>query len=221
MLKKWSINGNPYVGVYSFCSSELCVLPHMSEKKDQESFAEALKCEIVISNIGGSPILGSLLAGNDNGFLLTNFATKEDISLLRKWANVKVIQDKLNAIGNLVLANNSTALVHPGLSKRSVKLVEDVLDVEVYKGTIAGKGTVGMLGCATNRGVLVHPKLTPDELEHLKTAFGNITIDIGTVNYGSPYIGAAMVANKHGAMIGLETTGVEMNRIEHALGYLD
>jgi len=221
MLKKWRINGNPYIGVYSFCSNDLCVLPLSCGKKDKKHFSEALRCEILASNIGGSPIVGSLCTGNDSGVILTNFAERDDIALFKQWTQVEVIQDRLNAVGNLVLANNSAALVHPDLTNRSVQLIEDALDVEVYKGTIAGKGTVGMLGCATDKGVLVHPKVRTDELELLKTAFGIITIDIGTVNYGSPYIGAAMVANRNGAVVGLETTGVEMNRIEHSLGYLD
>ncbi|HID71400.1 MAG TPA: translation initiation factor IF-6 [Thermoplasmata archaeon] len=220
MLKKWSISGNSYVGVYTFCSNDFVLLPLISTEKDKEHFVEALECEAVFTNIGGSTILGSLCAGNDHGVLLTNFAEEEDINLLKKWTNVARIDDRLNAIGNLVLANNRAAVVHPELSKHTVKLVEEMLDVEVYKGTIAGKGNVGMLGCATDRGVLLHPKVREDEIRLLKNAFGDVEIDIGTVNYGSPYIGAAMVANKHGAVVGLETTGVELNRIEHTLGYL-
>ncbi len=221
MISKWSIDGNPFVGVYTFCSNEFAVLPVSSEEKDRKAFSESLECEVLVSNIGGSPIVGSLTAGNDHGLVLTSFASSEDLALFRKYTNVAIIGDKLNAVGNLVLANNRAAVVHPKLRKRSVTIIEDVLDVEVYKSTISGKGTLGMLACATDKGALIHPKATEDELEVLKSAFGDIELQIGTVNYGSPYIGAAMVANRKGAMVGLETTGVELNRIEHTLGYLD
>lgn len=43
---------------------------------------------------------------------------------------------------------------------------------------------------------------------------------IGTVNHGFPMIGSGLVANDHGALIGRLTTGIEMGRIDEALGFL-
>ena len=43
---------------------------------------------------------------------------------------------------------------------------------------------------------------------------------IGTVNHGSPVIGSGLIANSKGAIIGNQTTGIEMGRIEEALGFL-
>jgi translation initiation factor 6 len=43
---------------------------------------------------------------------------------------------------------------------------------------------------------------------------------IGTVNHGDPMIGTGLVANSKGAIIGRNTTGIEMGRIEEALGFL-
>lgn len=42
-------------------------------------------------------------------------------------------------------------------------------------------------------------------------------VSIGTVNHGVPYVGAGMVANGKGAIMGSKTTGIEMGRIEDAL----
>ena len=44
---------------------------------------------------------------------------------------------------------------------------------------------------------------------------------IGTVNHGYPVIGSGLVANTKGAIIGKLTTGIEMGRIEEALGFLE
>ena len=48
----------------------------------------------------------------------------------------------------------------------------------------------------------------------------DVNVMIGTVNHGSPVIGSGLVANTKGAIIGNLTTGIEMGRIEEALGFL-
>ena len=45
-------------------------------------------------------------------------------------------------------------------------------------------------------------------------------MEIGTVNYGTSFLGSGVVANSKGALIGNATTGIETNRVEWALGYL-
>ena len=41
-----------------------------------------------------------------------------------------------------------------------------------------------------------------------------------TANYGTAQIGACLIANTRGAVIGSKTTPIEMGRIEEGLGYL-
>ena len=43
---------------------------------------------------------------------------------------------------------------------------------------------------------------------------------VGTVSFGSPYVGAGVCASNKGAISGTQTTGPELNRIEDALGFL-
>jgi translation initiation factor 6 len=76
-----------------------------------------------------------------------------------------------------------------------------------------------MCGAATNRGILVHPRASVSEIDQLENLFG-LSVDIGTVNFGSPLIGSGLLANSHGYLAGSETTGPELGRIEDALGFL-
>ncbi len=48
-----------------------------------------------------------------------------------------------------------------------------------------------------------------------------VPADIGTINYGGPLVGSGLLANAHGYVVGQETTGPELGRIEDALGYID
>jgi len=111
-------------------------------------------------------------------------------------------------------------LVHPDIKDKSIKNIEDVLDVPVTRGTIAGLKTVGMSAVVTAKGLLCHPKTSYEELRVLEKVFG-VPVMIGTINHGSPVIGSGLVANSKGAIIGSLTTGIEMGRIEEALGFLD
>ena len=43
---------------------------------------------------------------------------------------------------------------------------------------------------------------------------------VGTVNFGSPYVGSGCVSTDKGAWAGSQTTGPELNRIEDALGLI-
>ena len=112
------------------------------------------------------------------------------------------------------------ALIHPDIKEKSRKQIEKALGVPVKKGTIASLKTVGMAAVVTNKGCLCHPKITEEEKQHLEDLF-EVNVMIGTVNHGYPMIGSGLVANTKGAIIGNRTTGIEMGRIEEALGFLD
>jgi len=73
-----------------------------------------------------------------------------------------------------------------------------------------------MAAVATNKGMLCHPKIEDEEKKKLEELF-DVPVDIGTVNHGIPYVGAGVVANANGAIMGSKTTGIEMGRIEDAL----
>ena len=101
-----------------------------------------------------------------------------------------------------------------------MKQIEKVLQVPLHKGTIAGLKTVGMAAVATNKGVLCHPLVTEEEKRMLSSVF-QVPVMIGTVNHGVPLIGSGLIANGKGFVVGSLTTGIEMGRIEEALGFLD
>ena len=99
-------------------------------------------------------------------------------------------------------------------------MIRDTLDVEVEKGTIANSPLVGAVAVATNRGLAAHPMASEEELIFLRELF-KVPVDVSTVNCGSPYLRIGVVANSHGAVVGSETTGPEMARLEVALGFVE
>ena len=166
-------------------------------------------------------IIGSLICLNSKGAIVTDFADDDAVKILENnGLNVCIIKDKLNAAGNNILVNDNGALVHPDIKDETIIDIKKTLEVPVFKGTIGSLKTVGMAAVVTNKGLLCHPKASDEEKIQLEKLFG-VNVMIGTVNHGSPVIGSGLVANTKGAIIGNLTTGIEMGRIEEALGYLN
>ncbi len=218
MKRKINISGSPVLGVFATCTEELVFVPNDVPDETIRELEESLGTKAVRSSVGGSFILGSLLRGNSKGVMAAGFILDKEIRAIRKHVKSARLSGELNAAGNLILANDNAALVHPDLSDKSIGVIKKTLGVDVRKGTIGGLKTVGMSGIATNKGVLIHPKATSSEIALLEELFG-LPVDIGTVNFGSPLVGSGLLANSKGYVAGEETTGPEITRIEDALGY--
>ena len=218
MLARLDFNSNPYLGVYCKANDSLTIANPFLADKEYAAIKDTLKADVKSITIGGSPITGSLLAMNSNGAVVTDFIFDNEAATLKEFfdGNILIINDKFNATGNNILANDYGALVHPMMSDETIKNIKVVLDVVVERGTIFDIQTVGMAAVATNKGVLCHPKIHDEEKAHIEQVL-NVPVHIGTINHGVPYVGAGMVANAHGAIMGSKTTGIEMGRIEDAL----
>ena len=221
MLQLLDFNENPNVGVFCRTNDYITFVQRALPKKIKQKIVETLDAKLVELNIADASIIGSLLTFNSKGAVVTDFVDYGCVKLIEKQGlDVCVISDKFNAAGNDILVNDKGALVHPDMKDKSLKKIEKVFDVPVYKGTISALNTVGMAAVVTNKGLLCHPKVTEEEKRVLEKVFG-VNVMIGTVNHGVPLIGSGLVANTKGAIIGNLTTGIEMGRIEEALGFLD
>ncbi len=217
MLKLGDVNGNPYVGVYCVASEQLAILPDVVEEKVAKEIGRVLGVRVVLTNIGGATVVGSLAAMNSNGIVVTNFAEKQELARLPKGLRVGKMEEKLNAAGNTILTNDRAALVHPAASRDTVRMIHDVLGVEVLRRSVAGIETVGSACIATTKGIVCHPRTTEDELKAISDFF-KVPASIATLNYGTPYLGACAVANSKGAYIGSRSTPIELGRLEDGLG---
>lgn len=219
MKRRLNISGSPVVGVFTACTEDFVFVPLDTSDETIKELEGSLGVVAVRVSLGGSSVIGSLLRGNSNGVVVAGFILDKELRAIRKHIKAARLTEKLNAAGNLILANDSAALVHPELSDRSVGIIKKTLGVDVRRGTVGGLKTAGMAGAATNRGVLVHPKASQEEISVIEELFA-LPVDIGTVNFGSPLVGSGVIANSKGYVAGEETTGPELSRIEDALGYL-
>ena len=213
-----SIVGSASIGVYSLATEKVVVLPKIVPLKKAERIAEWLKVKLVHTSIAGSVLAGAFACANSNGILLPNSIREEELTLLSSFfdGNVKVMETRRTAYGNLVLANDFGAVVDPRIKEPQLKQISETLKVEAVPSEIAGLPYVGSLAVATNKGVLAHPFLKDDERKVLESVF-KVPVDVGTINCGIPYVGTGLLANSRAAVAGSMTTGPEMFIIGSAL----
>ena len=215
MIRRLEIAGNPYVGVFCAANDELAVVAPDVPKSAVRHIEGALETRAIVTRIGHSTVVGSLLAMNSKGILASPFIDEEELEAIGD--AVYPLPHRLSAVGNNVLCNDHGAVVHPGYDDESLAFIKEVLDVPVVRGTVAGVRTIGAAAVATNKGAVCHPHARPAEMDLLKTTL-QVPVMITTANYGAAQIGACIVANSHGAVIGGRTTPIEIGRIEEGLG---
>ena len=220
-MLRTAFSGSPYVGVFARATDRCLLIRPDLEDEVIDAVAEELSVPAVATTVGGSGTVGSLAVGNGNGLLVSHRVREYELERIREVVDVPVatLPGRINAAGNVVLANDSGAYVHPELSEAAVESVADTREVPVERGRLAGVRTVGTAAVATNAGVLCHPKASDEELDLLGEHL-DVYADIGTINYGAPLVGSGLLANEAGYVVGSETTGPELGRIEDALGYV-
>jgi len=217
-----ALSGSSYVGVFGRVTDDCLLVRPDIEESLLSDFEDELEVPSVPTTIAGSGTVGSLAVGNENGLLVSERVTDRERDRIEGETGLPVgeLPGRINAAGNVVLANDRGAFVHPDLPRKAVRAVKETLDVPVERGTIADVRTVGTAAVVTEAGVLCHPKTTDETLDFLEELFG-VYADIGTINYGGPLVGSGLIANASGYVAGQETTGPELGRIEDALGYID
>ncbi len=212
--------GNVHVGLFGKANDEACFLGCRLPSKTYENVRRVLRVEVHRVKVCESELVGMFVAFNKNGVLLPKVCEERDVRFFKDLGfNVCVLREsRLTALGNLILCNDKGAVVSRLFTRKEVKVIEDCLDVEVVASKIAGTDVPGAVGIATNRGCLLHRDAKEEEVELVREALKVKSVDVGTVNFGSVYVGSDTIANSEGAVVGRLTTGFEMDNLVRALG---
>ncbi|MEA3559127.1 MAG: translation initiation factor IF-6 [Candidatus Thermoplasmatota archaeon] len=227
-IKMVNLSGNPFIGVFCRIIGDVLICPVDTTDEFMVDIKEGLGLKVHRTSAGNTNLHGSLVAANSKGLIAPYFYSEKEIERtviegdadLESDLRVVISDDPITAWGNNLLLSERYALVNPDLTRDSIKLVENTFDVEVVKGTIAGIKTIGSIAAMNSKGMVVHPRASEKDLEALKELF-SVDVNISTANFGSPYLGASIIANDRGALVGSKSSGVELNRIENSLDIID
>ncbi len=213
-------SGSPYLGVYLRASESVALVPPAATGPVERDLERTLGVRLVRTNVADSEVVGAMVALNSNGVVVGDDLDPAERRALEAFGTVSVVRQRQNAMGNNVLANDRGAIVHPEFSDGALAAIGEALRVPVRRGTLAGLGTVGMAGLATNRGAVVHPKTTDREASAVEELLG-VPVHRSTANFGVPIVGACVVANSRGLLMGRPTTAVEIVHLQQGLGIFE
>ncbi len=208
--------GNPNIGVFAAASESLSFVAEGASPEFLRDIEEALGVHAVTLTVSGSYVVGSLVAMNSSGAVVTGLIESDELEKMESEIPCMRLDEALNAAGNNILANDNGAIVHPGYSDVTVRQLEDFLGVECVRSSIAGCDTVGSVCVATNKGCVCHADASDDDMRLIADVL-KVEAIRGSVNRGSRMVGAGIVANSKGAVVGDDSTPIEMGKIEDGL----
>jgi len=208
--------GSPNIGVYCFCTENVVIVPPGLTNRKMGQFEQALGVSVCKTTIGGSTLVGALVTGNSNGLLVPHTVRDYEYEKLREFSKIAIVNSRWTALGNVVLANDLGAVVHPDAPNEVVKAVNEELKVKSAQSNIATLPFVGSLGIATNRGALLSPNTLEEERSVIESAL-HVEVELSSTNGGVQFVRSGILANSKGAVVGPLTRGAELMQISKAL----
>ena len=215
--------GSWNIGAFMRATNSFTIIGDGFRPQIIEKIESVLRVPVIVQKVYEEDLVGCLIVANSNGILTPPETLDTEINFLKKKTGVIVERLDLgrtysNALGNIILANNSRAVIHSSIyhqNRKKMEIIEDVLDVEVIPFNTDLTEAIASYAVLNSRGLIVSPLFNTDEIEAMRKALKipkEHTI-ISTVNMGNPIVGSGCIANDYGVIVGSRTTGIELARI--------
>ena len=214
---KYDVYSGPNIEIFTSVNDKFVFIPNGFAKTKAENLANYLQTEYITTSVANTRLLGVLMVLNNHGVLLPQTSSPEEIANLRKHTdlNVKILDTKYNALGNLICVNDKGGIVSPVIEKEYIKEIEDVLDIEVMQKKVAGYYQVGAVMQANNLGGIIHPEADEEDIKKFSNILG-INIEPSTINGGTPFVSSGMLVNNNAIVVGNLTNGPEIMMLTRA-----
>ena len=201
---------NSNIGIFLNSNEKYLLVPKGLAKTKIAKLSEYLDAEPVEISIGGSRLLGPLIAMNNKGVLVSRLADDFEINYLKKITGLIVerMSSKYTSIGNLI-STNDNGVVASMLLKDSKKQITDVFDAPVDFFSISSFHNVGAIMVSTNSGSAIHYNASDEEVSKAASIL-KVDVERMTINRGLPYLASGIIITKEKAVVGSLTTGPEL-----------
>ena len=174
-IAKTTILGNSGLGVFALSTEKYTVVPFGVKEQTKSILVETLRTKIIQTTISNSVLVGTMAVGNSKTVFVPSNIGEKEYNILKDSleGEVEVIElnSKLTALGNLMVINDKGAIISDMFEKSAQKQIRDVLNCEVTAGNLLGSPLVGSIIMSTNRGALVHPLLSEEEISEISSIF--------------------------------------------------
>ena len=214
-MLKTDFNGNPNVGLYGFATDKYCLVGKGLNKKVVEEIKEVLNVPVYDITINNSHLVGVYCSGDENILFVPEIIKEHEEQELRKLKiDYKIIKSNFSALGNNLVVKDGICLANPEFEGD----IDKQLGLKVNKIELGGHKVVGSCVVLNKHGCLVNIDIEEKEIKEVEKILG-LDAGISSVNRGNPYVKSGIICNSNGYIIGGETTGAEVLRIENALGF--
>jgi len=204
MIGRLNYYNSSEIGVFSKTNNEVTLVPPSATQKYKEKIKDVLETEVIETTICNSNLIGIFVAMNDNRIIIPSTVMDYEVEKLKDYFNEVIVMDtKYTAIGNLIAMNNKGIAVS--------KFLKNEIDAPYLE--VAGTSLLGSTVFATDKGFLVHRNAKDKEIKKLEEIF-KVEGKVGTINFGDPYVKNGIIGNNKGILVGEDTTGPEINRID-------
>ena len=219
-IAKTTILGNSGLGVFALSTEDFSIVPYSVKESSLKVISDTLSVKVIQTTIANSVLVGTMIVGNSKVIFVPQNIKEKEYKILEESLSdqTKLVElnTKYTALGNLIVMNDKGAIVSDMLEKDAQKQIQDELNIEITVGNLLGSPLVGSIAMSTNRGALVHPLLSEEEIKEIASIL-RVKADVCTINRGIPYPRVGIIANSKGAVIGTDSTGPESMRIFEVL----
>ena len=214
---KYDVYSGPNIGIFTNVNDKFVFVPNGFAETKAENLAKYLHTEYIMTPVANTRLLGVLMVLNNHGILLPRTSSPEEIANLQKSTglNVKILDTKYNALGNLICVNDKGGVVSPLVEKEFIKEIEDILDIEVIQKRIAGFDQVGAVMETNNHGAVIHPETDEEDIKNFSNILG-VNVEPATINGGIPFVSSGILANSNAVVVGNLTSGPEIMMLTRA-----
>ncbi len=219
ILKSQVFGGN-LIGIYLTANNSYVLYPPNLLSSSLEQYKKVFEIPFYPITINNSNLIGVYTASNKYGIVVPKIATEDEFDKLRGFlkdnSHIAFLNSIDNAFGNLILCNDKGAVIS-SLLKNNVREIEDALNVEVVVYDFASNRLPGSISLANNKGCLVHPLSTDEDVQYISSVLKVEETDVSTINRGIPYLRSGAIINDKSGVFGTLSTGPEMMRLSSVL----
>jgi len=206
------------IGIFTKANDNFVLVPLGLASTKTEQLSNFLGAKAISISIGGSRLLGPLIAMNGKGILVSKLADDFEIEALRKETGLRVerLESKFTSLGNMIAANDNGAVISSAFSRETAAMVSETLGVPVRHLSVAQYIQAGSMVAASNSGAIMHPAGTEWEIKQVSETL-KVDVEACTVNNGVPYVSSGIIINSKAAVVGSLTSGPELMILSRAL----
>lgn len=167
-----SISGSKLIGVLTAANSKGIIVPRTIKENELKAL-KASDLNVVVPRVKWTAF-GNLILVNDFGAVVDPRLPKSLIKKIKDNFDVEVSPGEINGlpyVGSLAVATNKAVLVNPSIKEEEKKLLEEVLKVPVFPGTVNGGVPFPKSGLLANtKGAIVGSLTSGKELMAISRA---------------------------------------------------